>query len=174
MIYDERAPISQSEVPKEVFFSRLPSDTDRQNLNNLLTWIVDATQFTESLGTILGVGGTLKKQPPRKDIDLLWVPVKREAKTRQTPYRQAMEGFKVMQKIVTRIESEHPEIKIVRQTEPLIDEEFNTESILRHDGSIELQFPNGVPIEIIRSHIEGMEDIREFRSERKEPYSVLT
>lgn len=174
MILFEQDPVMQTEVPKETFFSRLPSALDRQNLDRVLTWIIDASQYTEALGTLLGVGGTLKKRPPRKDIDLLWVPVKFDAMVRKTPYKQATEEFGIMLRLVEVMLQKHPELAMVRKTEPFVDPEFNSESILAHDGSIELRFQDGVPIEIIRSHIAGMEEVRSFRLERREPFTVLT
>jgi hypothetical protein len=162
------------QIEKDKYLSRL-SEVDRKNLIRIEQLFKQAMEEKGRRGALFTVGGSITKQPPRKDIDVLVVlePSLIGSKSGEhlTPYKRALTDFTLLHDIVKTITKKEPEFKIQKIIEPAIDEEFGSESILKHDGSITVQANLGVPIEFIRSNNQGVsEAIRKM----KEPYVVIT
>lgn len=145
---DEGHPI---EVQKEEYLSRL-SASDRQNLETIEVSFRTFLGEKGAKGALVAVGGSIDKPLPRKDIDLVILiadpPEPKEE--RLTPYQKALRGHGQVLDFVSSVQAKHPDFKIVKGIPPLINEEFGSESILRHDGSIETHFAEGTPLEFMR------------------------
>ena len=81
-----------------------------------------------------------------------------------------MADFEPLRDLVNEVTSKDPQFKITDMIEPAIDEEFGSESIMKHDGSITVKTENGTPIEIVRSDKRGVPN---FTARAKEPYVIL-
>ncbi len=141
---------------------------DRNNLQTV-------RRLFKKEATLFVVGGSIIKPLPRKDIDIAVVfeesPNDSSDKSKLTPYRKALEEFSVFKQIIEQLIIEDPNFEIETVIEPLISEEFGSEFILRHDGSITLACKKGgTPIEFTR--IEERETDN-FIKQSKEPFVSL-
>lgn len=165
---DEGQPI---EVQKETYLSRL-SARDRQNLETVEDSFRAFLGVKGMKGALVAVGGSINKPLPRKDIDLaiLIADHPEPDGKRLTPYKRALRGHQQVLDFVSSVQKEHPDFKIVDEIPPLIDEEFESESILRHDGSVKVQFAEGTPLEFMRQDFNnGVGNI----GQRGKPHVVL-
>lgn len=164
--------IQPVEFTRNDFLHRLP-EIDRQNTTAVATAFINSLRNMGESGVLLGVGGYLTKPPPRKDIDTLVVFDRVKPAEKLTPYRYALADFENLRAITLQIVNSVSGLSIARITEPLIDEEFGSESILRHEGSIEVHPQNGVPIEFIRSPERGIEKVLAMRRSKREPFVII-
>lgn len=122
-------------------------------------------------GALFLVGGILTKPLPRKDVDIAVVIENEENdKFPKTSYTEAMDQFLFLQKIVNIIILENKLFRMGKVIFPCIDEEFGSESILKHTGSIEIKPEKGTPIEL--ANVCGV-SVKNFREKEKRPYIEL-
>lgn len=139
-------------IDKEDYFRRL-SEVDSSNLVKIRHLFKQTMKESGLGGALFAVGGTLTKSFPRKDIDVIVVlepdTHDPDPKTFSSHYRFALADFSVFRKIITEMISKDPQFKIRETIEPAIDEEFDSEEILKHEGSLTME-TGGIPIEFIR------------------------
>lgn len=161
-------------VDREEYLRRLTS-IDRNNLQTLRGLFGEAATKKKRTGALFVVGGSIIKPLPRKDIDIAVVfeeiPNDFSDGNKLTPYRQAIKDFSVFKQVFEELTIRDDSFKIEHTVEPLIDEEFGSESILKHDGSITLACKKGgTPIEFIRITDRGADN---FIKQSKEPFVLL-
>lgn len=158
---DESIKISESslQTDREKYLGRV-FPVDRDNLQTLNKLFKEIMRDKRGEGNLFVVGGTITKPLPRKDIDIAVVfePTSNDTigETQSTPYRRALEDFKIFKDIIKEmIEKSGFKIKRIIITEPSFDEEFESESILKHDGSITVVPEIGTPLEFLRIERRG-------------------
>lgn len=161
-------------IDREEYLKRLTT-IDRGNLQTVGRLFSESATKKERTGTLFVVGGSITKPLPRKDIDIAVVfektPNDFSYKSGFTPYRRALEDFSVFRQVFEQLIIADPNFEIRTVIEPLIDEEFESESILKHDGSITLACKKGgTPIEFIRIEERGADN---FIKRSKEPFTLL-
>lgn len=93
------------------------------------------------------VGGVLNKTWPRKDIDVTIKLGKTGKGT--TEIERAQDEFNALLGIARKVAAIGG-FEIIKETEPAIDEEFDSPNILKFDGTIQIKPKNGAIIELIR------------------------
>ena len=161
-------------VEKDKYLTRL-SEIDKKNLVRIEQLFEQTMKEKGHRGALFAVEGSITKQPPRKDIDVIIVleSSSHESKSDKnlTPYKRSLSDFRLLHNIVEIITKKDPTFRIQKIIEPAIDEEFGSESILKHNGSITIQNNVGVPIEFITSNDRK---VSEAIKNMKEPYVVMT
>lgn len=161
------------EVSKEEYFKRIP-ETEARDLERIGQLMAEGMRERQLEGAMFVVGGSITKPWPRKDIDALLIFEDNnhlpKLESYPTRYRYSMADFELLRGLVKEITTKDPQFEITDMIEPAIDEEFRSESILKHDGSITLKTENGTPIEIVRSDKRGVPN---FTPKAKEPYVIL-
>ena len=151
---------TQLQVNLETYLAKLP-EADQNNLRNVARNFQEVMREQKMSGSLVIVGGSINKAWPRKDIDIVFL---RDQNSQDIPrrdlteYKYALADFGVFRKIIGKIlASTNLEIDENHSIEPLIDEEFNSESILRHDGGIAVKSSSGegTPLEFIRMSRHG-------------------
>lgn len=151
---------------KAKLMERLDSN-DAVNLFTFSASIAKELQGKNIPGVYVVVGGIFTKEPPRKDIDT--VLILDTDKSGPTEMVRAKKGFRVLEDIV-KAASKNSGFRITRKIEPLLDESFDSENILRHEGSITVTPPKGTPIEVINCM---HKNIRTFELETKNPFVII-
>lgn len=146
-------------IPKEAYLSRL-SETDRNNLLEIGKQFKQVMENEGRKGAIIAVGGSLNKPLPRKDIDVLLVLQPSPTDVVQgnsTELDFALNDFQTFKHIIEEILTLNPSLQIKEIIEPTMDEEFNSPSILKTDGSITVinKIQNAMPVEFIRMRERG-------------------
>lgn len=118
-------------------------------------------------GVFVAVGGILTKEPPRKDIDT--VLILDLDKTGHTEIEKARKGYQSLKDIVSAA-CGSAGFSVSARIEPLLDEEFDSDNILRHEGSITIKPRHGTPIEIINSMHRSIEN---FTRNTEAPFVIL-
>ena len=139
----------------EPYLVRL-SKEDQKNLRLIAKDFLQVLNKKGRKGVLKVVGGTIDQPLPRKDIDLTLQmesnddDPKRDDFTTYLEYAQSR--FKIFKEIVEEIAGKNTSLSINEEDviEPTIDEEFQSASILKTDGSITIKPRKGTPIEVIR------------------------
>lgn len=155
------------EINKETYLNRL-DQVDRENLLRLAGLFSAGMQRRGVKGALVAIGGTLTKVLPRKDIDTVLV-FERTPVSRASEYEVALSDLHVIENLCQDLTSSS-DFKITQTIEPVIDEEFGSPNLLRHDGSVTLKPPKGLPIEVIRTREQNLDS---FIRHQKTPYSVV-
>ena len=165
---DEHLPTSPYETNRESYLSRLPQG-DVANLMHLVQNITDGLANKGKRNVIMVVGGSINKPLPRKDIDMKLLLDNDERDSHMTPYKESCRKYSKLQGIMRDAISDGY-FRIEEETPPAIDEEFNSESILKFTGVIKIQAVHGgTPIEIINEQ----DGIDTFRTNETRPFVVL-
>lgn len=169
------APVQLTQVNEEAYLSRLPQE-DRIHLQQIGQQFQKVMEGEGRKGALVVVGGTLNKPLPRKDIDILMVlqPHPTDAQRgSSTELDFALADFKTFQRIVKDITDQNPALQIHKVVEPAMDEEFNSPSILKHDGSITVTNieKNTTPIEFVRIRDRG--SYQKIMSGTNRPFVIL-
>jgi len=127
-------------------------DHEKQNLSNLISKIQTVLKDRDIEAKIDVVGGATSKPWPRKDIDIAVTFVGGDIENRsrypdELTYAEA--EFNLFRGIVEQAVSQLPQMSLGQIIEPSIDEEFESRSILKHNGSIAVN-TDTVPIELVR------------------------
>jgi hypothetical protein len=164
----------QNERSRDEFLNRLPQ-ADRINLETLVEAFQATSQTSEFAIALVGVGGVLTKDWPRKDMDV--VLILDDADAAVLPNREdypnnwefALAEFGLIRLLVEdATQGAGAEIKQVIL--PSYFEELQDPNMIRGDGSITIQFSSGIPVEIIRSAVRNIGD---FKASQTRPYAVL-
>lgn len=126
-------------IEKSDYIASLPDELDRLTVEQLSDAFVVVMRDLGKTGGLLAVGGTVKPETfgtQRKDIDVL-------------PVIDNEPDFGSFQRVVEAM-TRQMNMKIVHITEPVIDPEYDSPSILKHDGSIDIQARHGQIINLIR------------------------
>lgn len=153
------------QIDLETYLSKLP-EVDKVNLKSLAKNFPEVMKKQKISGSLVTVGGSINKDWPRKDTDIVFFRDKSPndiPKGNLTEYKYALADFEVFKSIIKSIITDTTNLQIDENNsiEPLIDEEFGSESILRHDGGIVVKnnYGEGTPFEFIRmSKREGYRD----------------
>lgn len=169
------AEVLASEVQKEAYLSRLPLN-DQINLQNIGQGFRKVLEEERRHGVIAAVGGSINKPLPRKDIDLLIVlqpHIDDAQKGTSTELDFAIRDFQIFKHIVEKVCTQNPSLQIQEIIEPTMDEEFNSPSILKTDGSITVANKNNdsMPIELVRSRKRG--SYQEVAAQVDRPFVIL-
>lgn len=140
-------------VNRETYFARL-QEIDRQNLQRLIS-AFEATMIKNGRrGALKAVGGTINRPLPRKDIDLTLRLIERENDPKREDFpdhlQYSLADYNIIRELTREIAAKDGNLEIVEETKPVIDEEYQSPSILKNDGSIKIKPKEGTPIEIIR------------------------
>ena len=133
--------MSEFRVEKATYIESL-SEHDRESLGILATAFLEYLDKKGIAGALVIVGGSVNPETrgsSRKDIDI--VPLVKGV--------DDFEGFKNMVDFI-RLTAGFEEKKVI---EPIMDEEFNSPAILRHDGAIALGYGNSTPMEFIPRYL---------------------
>ena len=159
---------------EDEYLARMTKE-DRQNLQMLGSAFAQVLHEQQRNGALIVVGGTLTKQLPRKDIDLIVILEGERDDSKvgeKSGYDLAMEQFGTLENLLREITTKTRSLAVERTQPPSIDEEYQNPNILKSDGSIILKSGNGTPIEIIRSP--KKQTYEEFKAgEKKRPYILL-
>lgn len=163
------------QVGREQYLARL-SDLDRTNMIRIAELFTAAGKKLGREGLLLVVGGTINKPLPRKDIDLVAVLQKNTDDPKRedygTYYDFALAEFRNFQQLLETMVSQDSKFKIGEVQEPVIDEEYQSPSILKNDGSITItDSTGGTKMEFIRREMKN--SIRDSLSEETRPFVVL-
>ena len=139
---------------KNEYLQRL-SQEDRKNVMSITASFEEVMREKNKKGTLIAVGGSILKQLPRKDIDLVLVlaPTTQDLNRNDfASYHQySIKDFQATFKdLVINIVKRNPSFRITEEIEPTLDEEFQTDYILKTDGSITVSTRKGTPVEFIR------------------------
>ncbi|KKR49615.1 MAG: hypothetical protein A3C27_03575 [Candidatus Levybacteria bacterium RIFCSPHIGHO2_02_FULL_39_36] len=158
------------EVDRGVFLSKL-NESDQDNITTLATAFERKMKKKQQRGGMIVVGGILEKPLPRKDIDIRVVV--ETGKTRndyETRIAQAMDRFNILEEITSQLVSDNPDLKIAARMEPAIDEEYQSPSILKHEGTIRIERVGATPIELLNTVGGTLEE--EIRKQER-PFAVI-
>ncbi len=125
-------------------FTSAGETDDRTNIETLIQRFEDVTDEQGITGNIYAVGGTLKKNLPRKDIDLLITAEKIGSAIPPT----GLERFGILKELVGKMVN-GTKIRIQETQEPVPHPEYGHLGAMQRDGVIKLTPEKGVPIEII-------------------------
>jgi len=150
-------PKTQEELDTELesYLARLPTE-DQENLRSIAKNFPRVLNKNGRKGVLKVVGGTIDQPLPRKDIDLTFQMDPNDNDPKRDDFMTYLEyaqsRFKIFKEIVEEIAGDHTlfSISLEDVIEPGIDEEFQSTSILKTDGSITIKPKKGTPIEIIR------------------------
>src|SRR3989344_1496325 len=130
------------------------SKIDQDNLRAITAGFEEVLRRKGLNGVLKAVGGTIDKPLPRKDIDLTLRLVEQETDQKAEDFLDYLEyskaRFNILRDLVEEIVARKPELGIEEIIEPTINEEFESPSILKNDGTIKIKPKRGTPIEIIR------------------------
>ena len=158
------------QVDSEDYLGKLPK-IDRENLQMVVSALETVLREKGRSAVLKAVGGTIDKPHPRKDIDLtLRLMIEKSDPTIDDPtdYLEYSKGqYKIFRDLIRGTFIGNPDLEIVEEIEPAINEEFQSTSILKNDGTIKIKPKVGTPIEVIRVPEES--DVVETR-----PFVTLT
>ena len=157
------------EVGREVFLAKL-TEQDRRNLEAAATIFTDISKEEGLHGGMLIIGGVMEKPFPRKDIDIRVVIETGKTRDDHDTYLDyAKDKFGHLKKISNRINQEIG-TQTVEVLDPGLDEEFQSPSILKHEGTIKISRQGTTPIELLNAIDGNMDGI--IARERR-PFCVL-
>ena len=143
----------EHEVDLKDYLARLP-EADHKNLRSLTESISNVLRERNRRGSIKAVGGTIDKPLPRKDLDITFRLEEEEGDAKLDEHPNYLEyskvRFQILREIVEEAAKRNQNLSIEEITEPIIDEEHQSLSILKNDGSIKIKPKEGMIIEIIR------------------------
>lgn len=146
------------------FFQNL-HPVDQTNIAALTGALSETAVHRGLHGAIIGVGGVLTKPAPRKDIDCVVL----FYDTLGPLYNDAVKVFKTFEALVHQV-SKHGGFKVVNTLAPEENIEMGIPGMTRKDGNIELKPREGIAIDLIPRHTNGLDH---FKSREHEPYAVL-
>lgn len=138
-----------SEVFPELTNLSIP-DLDKENIKVLGNLLQESANELNHEIKIEIVGGAVKKQWPRKDIDVSLTISDLKGKLKGTAIERAEKTFSVMEEIVHNAVRKGA-FRIAETTRPYLDHEFESPAIVAHDGSIVVMPLSGTLIEIINN-----------------------
>lgn len=134
---------------KEAYYAKF-QENDRKNLTEIVKKIKLTMEKSGKKGSIIAVGGTVNKPGERKDIDLLMVlDMKGELdneKLKITELQRANLRFEKYKEVMRNAGFNSSEIK---EIPPAIDEQFQSDNILKSEGIFEIGKEGYKPIEIV-------------------------
>ncbi len=161
-------------ISKEEFFAHL-SNVDKDNVQTFASLLGKFMRKKGKHGALIVVGGILTKPQPRKDIDIRIViePDNDEHKIESFPnlYNQAIENYQTAMSLVSEVITTNSSLTLAGSIMPAIDEEFQNQNILKHEGSIKLSVDKGTPIELLLTPGLGVD---KTIIDQKAPYCLIT
>ncbi|MFA5932547.1 MAG: hypothetical protein WCV81_05160 [Microgenomates group bacterium] len=166
----------QLQVDLETYLSKIP-EADKNHLRSLADNFQKVMKKQGRSGSLVIVGGSITKPWPRKDIDILLL---RNRSPQDVPrgdrtiYKYTLAEYEELKNIIEKIAA-NTDLKIDNEhsVEPLIDEEFGSETILRHDGNIVIKSDadKGIPLEFVSMSKRG--SYRDGLIQGGKPFVVL-
>lgn len=166
----------QLQVDLETYLSKIP-EADKNHLESLANNFRELMKEQGRSGSLVIVGGSITKPWPRKDIDILLLRNQSPLdipRGNRTIYKYTLAEYEELKNIIEKITT-NTDLKIDNEhsVEPLIDEEFGSETILRHNGNIVIKSDTnkGIPIEFVNLSKRG--SYHDDLIEEGKPFVVL-
>ena len=156
------------------YLAKLPP-VDTINITEIASRYRDALVAKGAKGSLIAVGGSVDKQFPRKDIDILMLfdSEKADSQTAETGIERATRDFNATFKpLVSAIAPQEEGFTVIEEIEPAVDEEYQNPNLLKHDGTIAVKKGGGTPIEFIRNSSAG--NIQGFAENSRRPWVLLS
>lgn len=125
-------------------------DIEKNNLRELFSLLNRYATDTNQTFDIKVVGGVIKKEWPRKDIDVIFS----NKDIENTPiqyYEKVVGSYKSLEKAIDEAVLPSGRYTLGDKMFPAIDEEFGDPNILKHNGSVVVVPAHGTKIEIINN-----------------------
>lgn len=161
-----------SEHSKEEYLENLPLQ-DRENLLKVAGIFKEHLRQEGKEGYLIAVGGTLTKQLPRPDIDIVVMiqdPSKKLVRGNFTDFYQYMKAnFTQLKEFINQVTDRDTDFEVIQIYDPEIDD-LDSPGILRHDGSITItnkQHP-GMLLQFINAPYKD-----DFQTAERRPFAVI-